>query len=59
LAFLVAAWLLYRSRWVVDNIVSGERDSPPIVYVIYGAWTWLPGLLLLVWGVRALVQARR
>jgi hypothetical protein len=50
----LGAWLLYLSRWVVTNSLSGERDSSPLVYAIYGAYLWLPGLLLLGCGVVAL-----
>lgn len=55
----LGAWLLYLSRWVVTNSLSGERDSNPLVYVVYGAYLWLPGVLLLGWGVVTLRARNR
>jgi hypothetical protein len=57
-AWLVAAWLLQRSSWVIDRISDAHRDSPVAVYLIYGAPTYVPALLLAAWGVRTLVRSR-
>lgn len=54
----LGSWLLYLARWVVTSSVSGERDSSPLVYVVYGAYLWLPGLLLVGLGLLAAVRAR-
>ena len=54
----LGAWLLYLSRWVVLNFFGGEHDSHPLVYVLFGSPMWVPGLLLVIGGLRALRPRR-